>query len=80
MPKTTVATLRADNRRTAILATIAELVVARGYPPSVSELSRRHGVSPRQIRADLDLLVDTGKIERAAGVARGIRVKQQSLT
>lgn len=71
---TTEATRRADDRRIAILDTITELVEARGYPPSVSELSRRHGVSPRQVRMDLDVLVDAGKIERAAGVARGIRV------
>jgi DeoR/GlpR family transcriptional regulator of sugar metabolism len=65
---------RAAKRREKVLAAIADSIATRGYPPTVSELSRAHEVSTLTTRRDLDRLVRDGKIERDPGVDRGLRL------
>lgn len=65
---------RAAKRRGEVFNLIAASISEEGYPPSVSELAERTGVSPRTIRVDLAALEAAGKIERDPGKARGIRL------
>lgn len=65
---------RADGRRDAIVEAIRTSIRDRGYPPSVSELAETVDVSASQIKYDLGRLVRDGRIERDAGVTRGIRL------
>lgn len=66
---------RAATRRRRVLRLIRESIASRGYPPSISELTRDTGVSSTlTIRRDLGKLERDGKIERDPGIPRGIRV------
>lgn len=74
---------RADARRVRILELIVASVTEgspgyKGYPPTISELSRETGVSTKQVRTDLAALEAAGFIERDPGTGRGIRVVPQS--
>jgi DeoR/GlpR family transcriptional regulator of sugar metabolism len=62
-------------RRVDLVTMIATSISANGYPPSVSELAGKAGVSTLTIRRDLAALERAGKIERDPGVARGIRLR-----
>lgn len=65
----------AARRRADVLDLIGEAIRVKGYPPSVSELQEATGVgSSLTIRKDLEVLARDGKIERDAGVTRGIRL------
>lgn len=66
---------RATARRVRIVELIAESVRDKGYPPSLSELAEKTGVSKPQVRKDLNLLEAEGVIERDAGEHRGLRIK-----
>lgn len=65
---------RAANRRRTVLRLIRTAISSNGYPPSVSELATRTGVTKRTVRLDLESLQRDGKIERDPGVTRGIRL------
>lgn len=70
---------RAARRRASIPGLIAESVRDRGYPPTVTELATALGVSHKQARNDLGLLVEAGVIQRDAG-PRGLRVVAGTIT
>lgn len=65
---------KAALRRRRVLRLIRKAITERGYPPSISELSRATGVSTLTTRRDLESLEKSGKIERDPRVTRGIRV------
>lgn len=64
----------AGDRRVRVLRLIETAISTKGYPPSISELAAATDVSTLTIRRDLANLESTGRIERDAGVTRGIRL------
>lgn len=70
---------RAADRRARMLGWIVDLVNARGYPPSQSELMREFEVSSGQVRKDLKALEEVGAIKQTKGVGRGLQVLRQSV-
>jgi repressor LexA len=61
----------------AVLALIAERIVAEGMPPSQAEIARAFGFKGvRAAQYHLEALEAAGAIERVPGRARGIRVRQ----
>ena len=57
-----------------LIAAIRQSVKDRGYPPSVTELSKQFGLGRATIHLELNRLVEQGKIIRAPNVARGITI------
>lgn len=57
-----------------LIAAIRQSVRDRGYPPSVTELSKQFGVGRATIHLDLNRLVEQGKIRREPNIARGITI------
>lgn len=60
--------------RDRILAFIADYVEERGYPPSLREIGRSVGRSPQSVMLHLDGLVAVGRLTRAPGIPRSLRL------
>lgn len=62
-------------RQAEILAYIREHVDKHGFPPTVREIGKRHGVrSPSVVLYHLRKLADAGLIVRHFGISRGLEL------
>jgi repressor LexA len=66
---------RPTPRQTEVLAAIASLTKAKGYPPTLRELGEALGIrSTNGVNDHLDALERKGLIARDSNVARSVRV------
>ncbi len=70
--------MKKKDTKNKIFKAIQQFVDDHGYPPSIREIARKIGLkSTKAVKVHLDTLAHQGLIEKVAGQARGITVKQK---
>ena len=70
--------MRKKDTKNKIFKAIQQFADEHGYPPSIREIARKIGLkSTKAVKIHLDNLSQQGLIEKIAGQARSIRIKQK---